>query len=293
MEVNRLSNVLGAEVIGLDLRESRDPSAIEKISALLTEHQLLVFRDQRLEPAEQLEVCRRFGELESYPSKSGQGEPSYMTVVSNVKRDGKQVGFMTPEFLIWHSDLCYLERTARATFLYAHTVPQQFGETWYANQFLAYDELPADLKQKVEGRRATFSLDRGLVERMKRKGWDLPTKELSDADFTPDVQHPVIRTHPISGRRSIFVNWAHVDRIEGYSADESIELLDRIFEHSTQERFLYRHFYRRGDLAVWDNASVLHSAAPKHPVGDRIMHRVVVLGGTPFYTSPASAQAQI
>jgi len=165
---------------------------------------------------------------------------------------------------------------------YAHTVPEKNGDTWFADMYRAYDEMPDDLRAKVEGRCAVFSLNHNLVNRCKSRGYHLP---LADEDIQPDSLHPVIRTHPVTRKKASFVNWAHTDRIEGYSDEESLALLDRIYEHTTAERYIYRHHYQQGDVIVWDNASTLHTHCPDPPIGDRIMLRVVVAGSEPFYNA--------
>lgn len=280
MIVKPLSDVLGAEISGLDLSKPLDKGMVQDLMDLFGKHQVLVFRDQKLEPHEQIEACRQFGEIEPHPLKNNTQEFTEMTVVSNVFVDGKPLGFLGPPFELWHSDLCYLERPAKMTFLYAHTVPEKNGDTWFANMRQAYEDLSEDVKHKVEGRRAVFSLNQNLVERCRSKGWEM---YLAEEDITPDVLHPVVRTHPQTRRKSLFINWAHTDRIEGYSEQEGQALLAHLFEHSRKERYIYRHAYRPGDVIVWDNASTLHTNCPEHPVGDRIMLRVVIKGEAPFY----------
>jgi taurine dioxygenase len=281
MIIARLSPVLGAEIIGVDLRQALDPETLTQVHDAWAEHQVIVFRDQELSVEQQIAACRQFGPIELHPLKTNTNEHPEITVSSNVVRDGKPVGYFGPPFALWHSDLCYLEEPAKMTFLYAHTVPQQRGDTWFANMYAAYEQLPEDLRAKVEGRRAVFSLDHKLVARLASKGFDLP---LAAEDIKPDFLHPVVRTHPYTKKKAIFVNWTHTDLIEGYSDEESKALLDQLFAHTVEECFLYRHKYRRGDLIVWDNASTIHTHCPDPPEGDRIMVRVVIRGTKPFYS---------
>lgn len=282
MIVQRLSKTMGAEILGLDLRVPLEPATIDAVHAAWVEHQVIVFRDQDLTQEQQIAACRQFGVIEPHPLKHNTNEHVEITVSSNVVREGNPLGYIGPPFALWHSDLCYLEEPAKMTFLYAHTVPERNGDTWFANMYMAYDQLPEDLRAKVEGKRAVTSLNENLVARCASKGFHLP---LAEEDVKPDSLHPVVRTHPYSGKQALFVNWAHTDRIEGYSDEESQALLDRLFDYTTEERFLYRHHYRRGDLIVWDNASTIHTHAPEPPSGDRIMVRVVVRGTKPFYTA--------
>jgi taurine dioxygenase len=278
--IERLSETLGAAIIGLDLRKPLDSATLAKIHDAWVEHQVLVFRDQELTIEQQLAAVRQFGPIEPHPLKTNTNEHPEITISSNVVREGNPLGYIGPPFALWHSDLCYLEEPAKMTFLYAHTVPEKNGDTWFANMYTAYDQLPAELRVKVEGRRAVFSLNYNLVKRCASKGYHLP---LAEEDVQPDSLHPVVRTHPYSKKKALFVNWAHTDAIEGYEPEESQRLLDQLFAFTTEERFLYRHKYRRGDLITWDNASTLHTHCPDPPNGDRIMIRAVVRGTKPFY----------
>lgn len=282
MIVQQLSPILGAEIIGLDLRQPLDEATIRRIHDAWVEHQVIVFRDQDLTQEQQIAACRQFGTIEPHPLKTNTNEHPEITVSSNVVRDGNPLGYIGPPFELWHSDLCYLEEPAKMTFLYAYAVPEKNGETWFANTYASYDALPEELRAKVEGRLAVFSLNDNLVARCKSKGFDLP---LAEEDVKPDFLHPAVRTHPYSKKQALFVNWAHTDRIEGYSDEESQALLDRLFAHTTEDRFVYRHKYRRGDLIVWDNASTIHTHQPDPVTGDRIMIRVVVRGTKPFYSA--------
>ncbi|ABC36162.1 TauD/TfdA dioxygenase family protein [Burkholderia thailandensis] len=276
----KLSPALGAEIRGIDFSQPLSSQTRDDIIGLLSEHQLLVFPGQRLSCEQQVAACRDFGELEPHPMTTNTSSFPEMTIVSNVTTDGKPVGYPTPPFELWHSDLCYLEHPAKMTFFYAESVPDAHGDTWFANMFAAYETLPDELKSAIDGRNAIFSLDSSLVKRCRKIGFDL---NIAEDDFKPTVSHPAVRTHPHTRRRSIFVNWAHTDRIEGYSHEESDEILDRIFAHCRNEDFIYRHRYTNEDLVIWDNASLIHTNSPNPPVGNRIMRRVMVSGPKPFY----------
>ncbi|AIP19966.1 TauD/TfdA dioxygenase family protein [Burkholderia pseudomallei] len=276
----KLSPALGAEIRGIDFSEPLSSQARDDVIGLLSEHQLLVFPGQCLSCEQQIAACGAFGELEPHPMTTNTSSFPEMTIVSNVTSDGKPVGYPTPPFELWHSDLCYLEHPAKMTFFYAESVPDAHGDTWFANMFRAYETLPDELKAAIDGKHAVFSLDSSLVKRCRKIGFDL---NIAEDDFKPTVSHPAVRTHPHTRQRSIFVNWAHTDRIEGYSPEESDEILDRIFAHCRNEDFIYRHRYANEDLVIWDNASLIHTNSPNPPVGNRIMRRVMVSGPKPFY----------
>ncbi|WP_257828618.1 TauD/TfdA dioxygenase family protein [Burkholderia glumae] len=280
MKVIPLSPALGAEVRGIDLTRPLSARTRDDIVGLLTEHQMLVFPDMSMSSEQQIAMSRNFGELEPHPMTTNTSPYPEITVVSNVTTDGKPLGYPTPPFQLWHSDLCYLERPAKMTLFYAESVPEQHGDTWFANMFRAYDTLPEHLKAALDGHNAVFSLDGSLVKRCRKIGFDL---NIAADDFKPTVSHPAIRVHPESLRRSIFVNWAHTDSVEGYSPEQSEALLEQVFAHCLNEDFIYRHRYTAGELVIWDNASVIHTNSPHVPVGNRIMRRVMVTGQAPFF----------
>lgn len=277
-EVRPLSQLLGAEVLGLDLRTPPTPALAEELSALLWKHRVLVFRAQQLSFDEQVAACASFGELEHHPLQENTCNNPYITVMSNVSADGKPLGYSPPPFELWHSDLCYLPECAKMTFLYAHTVPELGGETIFADQVAAHAALAPERRAELEGKRALFGSSHKLIERVAERGFEL---HIDPADMQPDVSHPVVRTHPYTGEKSLFINWTHTDAIEGLEPAASDALLSELYAHQEHERFRYMHSYERGDLIVWDNAATLHTATVTPPECPRIMHRVVVKGEAP------------
>jgi len=278
-EVRPLSDVLGAEVSGLDLRQPLEKETVDELLDAFYRYQVLVFRGQSLAIPEQIRACKQFGEVEPHPLTENTCEHPEITIMSNVTDDGKPVGYSGPPFLLWHSDLCYMERPAKMTFLYAHTVPAKGGETLFADMFKAYDSLDPALKQKLHGRKAVFGSGKKLMERCRKKGYDL---QIDPRDTHPDVLHPVFRTHPITRKLAIYVNWTHTDSIEGLSPRESDAILEKIYEHSTSPQYVHSHSYRQGDLIVWDNASTLHTPTVTEPQYARTMHRMVLRGEKPY-----------
>ena len=279
LQVTPLSDVMGAEITGLDLRKPLTKEVLDYVFNVFYKYRVIVFKNQELMLQKQIEACKQFGALEKHPLHENTCPYEEITIMSNVTQDGKPVGYSPPPFLLWHSDLCYLPKPAKMTFLYAHTVPEKGGDTIFANTCLAYKNLPEKVRKQVEDKRAVFGSGENLMERCHKRGFNL---QIDPKDIHPDVIHPVIRTHPVTGEKSIFVNWTHTDRIIGLEKKESDDLLNYLYEHSVEDRHTYQHSYKEGDLIVWDNASTLHSPTYTDPQYSRTMHRVVVQGSTPY-----------
>lgn len=279
-QLNPLSTALGAEIIGLDLRSDLNPALVEMIQEALHEHLVLVFRDQSFTLEEQIQACGQFGEIELHPALEVPWKYREVTYVANTDPTYTQIfEHCGPPFELWHSDTCYLPEPARMSFLYAERVPNEGGETLFINTVKAYDDLPDDLKMYLADKKAVFSSGKGLMERCQARGYDLniPLEETH-----PDVIHPVIRTHPYSGNKSIFVNWAHTDRILDISEEESNALLRNLHVHCLSASYRYVHYPRQGDLIVWDNAGTLHANSAKKLTEIRVMRRVMIKGTTPY-----------
>lgn len=280
-QLNSLSPTLGAEISGIDLRNPLSKETITDILAMFHQYQVLVFRDQSLTPEEQITACGQFGDIEMHPLAEVPWKHRELTYVANIY-PGREAIFehCGPPFELWHSDTCYLPLPAKMSLLYAEKVPAAAGETLFANMYQAYEDLPNPIKQKIDGKKAVFGSSFKLMERCKKRGYDL---QISENDAQPDVIHPVVRTHPVTKRKSIFVNWAHTDCIVGMSEEESATLLEYLYQHCRKDEYVYVHEYRQGDLIVWDNASTIHSNTDKKLSDVRIMRRVMIKGTQPFY----------
>lgn len=278
--LNPLSSALGAEMIGLDLRFDLNASLVQMIQEALQEHLVLIVRDQSFTLEEQIQACGQFGEIELHPALDVPWKYREVTYVANTDPTYTQIfEHCGPPFELWHSDACYLPEPARMSLLYAERVPNEGGETLFINAVNAYDDLPEDLKRHLADKKAVFSSGNGLMERCRARGYDLriPVEEMH-----PEVIHPVIRTHPYSGKKSIFVNWAHTDRILGVSDEESSALLRDLHQHCLSASYRYVHNPRQGDLIVWDNAATLHANSSKKLSEIRVMRRVMIKGTTPY-----------
>ena len=271
---------LGAEVLGLDLGSPLSDAAFAPIVEAHLEHHVLVFRDQRITPDEQIAFSRRFGPLQIHVLHQFHlpGHPEIL-IVSNIKENGQPIGLGDAGHY-WHSDLSYKDTPSLGSMLHAQELPAEGGDTLFANMHLAYDTLPDDLRRAVEGRRAEHSYLAKYEELRQRSPWR-PALSQKQLDEVKPVEHPIVRTHPGNGRRALFVGEHFTTRIVGLPEDESRDLLDRLFAHSVRPEHIYRHRWQPHDMVFWDNRSVIHLAAgcPDHM--RRRLNRTTIEGDKP------------
>lgn len=266
---------LGAEIGGVDLAADLDEATVAEIHRAFLEHHVLFFRDQRLEP-ETLEVFgRRFGELDTHPFVEGM--PDHPEVIEIVTEPDDEINFGGG----WHTDVTFLEEPDLGSILYAVEVPPYGGDTLFANQHLAYETLPDDLEARVEELVALHSAGPQYAE----GGYSTRSRSMrtrgSDAAGAV-VRHPVVRTHPETGRKGLYVNRAFTIGIEGMADDEAAALLKRLFVHATREPFTCRFRWQPGSVAMWDNRSVQHFALHDYRGHRRRMQRITIRGDRPY-----------
>ncbi len=281
LEVRRLDAALGAEVIGLDLTRPLADADFTRIHRAHLDHHVLAFRDQRITPAQQIAFSRRFGPLQIHVLHQFQlpGHPEIL-VVSNVVENGQPIGLGDAGHY-WHSDLSYKEHPSLGSLLHAQELPAEGGDTLFADQHLAYDALPAHLLSAIEGRRAEHSYLAKYEELRLRSPWRPKLSDEQVAQVKP-VEHPVVRTHPETGRKALFVSEHFTTRIVGLPDDESRALLDELFAHSVKPEFLYRHRWQPNDMVFWDNRSVMHLATAFPEAMRRRLNRTTIEGDVPF-----------
>ncbi len=273
---------LGAEVVGLDLGAGPvDDAAFARIHAAHLAHHVLVFRDQRITPAQQVAFSRRFGPLQIHVLRNFQlaGTPEVL-VVSNIVEDGKPIGLGDAGHF-WHSDLSYKETPSLGSMLHAQELPAEGGDTLFANMHLAYETLPAALRNAVHGLRAEHSYLKQYAELQKRSPWR-PNLTQAQVDEVKAVVHPVVRVHPETGRRALFVSEHFTTRIVGLPEDESAALLAELFAHSVRSEHIYRHRWQPHDMVFWDNRSLMHLAAGCPADQRRKLYRTTIEGDVPF-----------
>ncbi len=260
MNVTRLSAPLGAVVEGLDVRTISD-ATWQALNELFCEHHVLVLPGQSLTPAEHMAFGRRWGELVRHPYAGLEDHPE----IIELKNPGKRRDVNQH----WHSDMTYNECPPKLTMLYALEAPTLGGDTAFANQHLAWAELSDGIRATLDGLAAVHSAE-GLAGI-----YGANPKE------APRAEHPVGRTHDENGRRALYVCRAFTQRFVGWSREESRGLLEYLFQHSVRPEFQARHHWRAGDLALWDNRSVLHFAVHDHGDEPRLIHRIQVAGPRP------------
>ena len=283
--VQRTGAALGAEILGIDLSRDLDEATFRAIVDLWHEHEVLFFRNQKLTPDQHVRFSRRFGELELHVRKDC-CRPGYpeIFVVSNVLVDGKPIGSRDAG-LFWHSDLCYMAEPSRGSLFYALEVPHDadgnpLGDTKFASCTAAYRALPEDTRRKIDGRKAVQSYAKGYYR--ERNAGPRPPLTAEQQRRTPDVAHPVARTHPHTGRKCLFVNEGYTASIAGMDPAEGDTLLAELVAHSTRPEFVYRHRWRVGDFLLWDNCSVQHQEVSDYRLQQRRhMERTTLCGTAP------------
>ena len=296
ISIRKLGRHLGAEIAGVDLSQPLDDAGFARISDAFFENQVVVFRDQRLTPSQQVAFTRRFGELEQHVRKEHrlEGYPEIL-IVSNVLDDsGRAIGVQDAG-RFWHSDLSYKAVPSLLSALYALEVPVKdgvvLGSTSFASTTAAYEALADALQRRLRGLRNVHSYRfyrgknlRAQKEEQARGERVVQEHTPSDEQWksVPDVEVPIVRTHPVTGRKGLFINEAHTSRIAGLPEEEGAALLAQLCAHIVQPQFRYEHHWRAGDLLMWDNVSVQHKANFDYDLPlRRVMHRTTVRGGAP------------
>lgn len=281
LEIRPLDAPLGAEVLGLDLSRPLADDDFARIHRAHLDHHVLVFRDLRITPQQQVDFSRRFGPLQIHVLRQFQlpGHPEIL-VVSNIKENGQPIGLGDAGHY-WHSDLSYKELPSLGSMLHAQELPSEGGDTLFANQHLAWERLPAALKNTVASLKAEHHYLAKYAELQQRNPWRPNLTPEQIAEVKP-VVHPVVRTHPETGRKALFVSEHFTTRIVDVPEDESRALLDELFRLTTLPELVYRHQWQPHDMVFWDNRSVTHLAAgcPDHL--RRRLNRTTIEGDAPF-----------
>jgi taurine dioxygenase len=277
MSLRPLSPALGAELRGVDLSKPLDEAGFARVRDAFHAHSVILFRDQRLSEVQHIAFSRRFGPLEIHVAKQYLlPDHPEIVVLSNVVENGKAKG-IEDAGRYWHSDLSYMRRPSLGSLLYALDVPEEGGDTLFASMYAAYEALPDELKRRIAGLQAIHRYgDRWQKDAAQGRARTALSE--TERTATPDAVHPVVRTHPETGRPALYVNEGFTVGIVGMADDEARDLHDALFAVSTRPEFGYRHRWRKGDLLFWDNRAVIHSATPYDPRAVRHMHRTTVAG---------------
>jgi taurine dioxygenase len=263
-----LSPLIGVEVRGVDLSAALDDPVFEAIRSGWLGHKVVLFRGQRIEEEDMLRFGGRLGELQVHVrNDSASTRHREVLLVTNKKENGKAIGVLGDAEAPWHIDQIYMRFPTFGTMLFGVTIPPEGGNTHVCDLATAYERLPADVKKRIDGKRAISSA--AHFNRTTNAGM---TKE--QLERVPDVSHPLVRTHPVLGTRSLFMSHAHTMRIEGCSDAESDALLDLLRKHTVNPEFIYEHRWQVGDVLMWDNTQTMHRRDPFDPDQIRLLRRI-------------------
>ena len=274
MDIKLLSGALGAEVTGIDLKDTSAEN-FKKINKLLLEHKVIFFRNQNITPEEQLALGKHFGPLEKHVYVKGREK--YPEIVRIIKKPNEKNQWGEN----WHSDVSYNVKPTKAVILRSIKIPPVGGDTMFANMELAWETLDKNIKEKIKNKKAVHSSLGGAFFTDDYEGME---SNGNHAEYTNE--HPIVRTHPETGKKILFVNWTYTKKIVGLDKKESDEILEKIFEHQARLDLTCRFRWTENAIAIWDNRSVQHYAIsdffPGRGLGyERIMDRIAIEGDRP------------
>ena len=271
IKVHPIGGAIGAEIDGVDLSQSLDHEVVSEIRQAFLDYMVVFFTDQELTPQEQLAFAKRFGDPLAYPQLKGLPECPLVTAVTKLKHE--QVNFGG----VWHSDTTYLAHPPMASMLYGVEVPPYGGDTLFANQYMAYETLSDGLKKTLHRLVGVNTSTKPEVTKTREARLQEAGEELKVLVST----HPAVRTHPETGRKSLYINNAHTTHFENWTQQESQPLLDYLFKHQVRPEFTCRFRWRQGSLAFWDNRCTQHNPINDYQGFKRIMHRITLAGDEP------------
>ena len=278
IEVRPLSSALGAEVLGADLSHPDDDEQFALIHLALLDHNVVVVRDQKISPADHIAFSRRFGTLEHHVLQQFllPGHPEILQL-SNKHVNGNPIGLQEAGRK-WHTDLSYMQIPSLGSLLLALEIPPAGGDTLFGNLYAAYAALAPETQTRAAGLMVRHSYEDFLVRSKQESAGPRPTLTAEQRAKAPAAMHPLVRTHPETGRKVLYVSPSLMTGIEGMDDAEGRSLLNELTDHATQPAFVYRHQWRVDDLVFWDNRSTIHLATPFDPRCTRHMHRTTVRG---------------
>ncbi|MGF0241596.1 taurine dioxygenase [Rhodococcus sp. IEGM1300] len=271
-----LSYALGAQVSGVDISQPLSVELRDAIEQALLKHQVLFFRDQPINPQQQALFAANFGDLHIHPIYPNVPEQPHVLVLDTAVTDVR-------DNAVWHTDVTFLPTPALGAILSAKLLPAFGGDTLWASGIAAYEALSAPLQNLLQGLTATHDFTKSFpLERFGNTPEELAQWEETRRK-NPPLSHPVIRTHPVSGRKSLFVNEGFTTKINELSESESEAILKLLFAHATRPEFTLRWRWQQNDVAFWDNRVTQHFAVDDYRPARRVMHRATILGDVPFF----------
>ncbi|MGE0874284.1 MAG: TauD/TfdA dioxygenase family protein [Burkholderiales bacterium] len=282
LSIQPLSAALGAEVSGIDFKRPLAAEDVRRLHQALGAHGILLFRGADVTPEEHIAFSRQFGPLETHVvGEFNLPDHPEVFVVSNVKEGGKLKGAVYAG-QYWHSDLSYMEKPSLGSLLLCREMPKLGGDTMWANMYMAWDTLSEPLKGFLGGLKAVHDYSHAYDTYFAHLK-DRPPLTAEQRAKTPPVEQPIARTHPVTGRKALYVNPGFTTGIVGMPKEESAPILDFLFRHSTRQEFIYRHKWRVNDMMFWDNRSTMHYALADYDFSvRRLMHRTTVAGDAPY-----------
>ena len=292
VSVRPTGTALGADLEGIDLAQEPSAATVDAIKQAWSDHLVLRFRGQQLDDDRLMRFSAHFGELDWAPVlapsrvkvpgqdryvESAEEGRRYISIISNIIENGKAIGALGAYESIWHTDMSYNPEPPCASALYALEVPPSGGDTGFANMYFAYETLPEELRRGVEGRLCRHDASRNSAGELRR-GFT----EVTDPRQAPGADHPIIRTHPVTGRKAILLGRRHNAYIQGLELAESERLLDQLWAHATQPELTWYQQWQVGDLVLWDNRCVMHRRDEFDQTSRRLMHRSQIKGDRPF-----------
>jgi taurine dioxygenase len=289
IEVSPVAGALGAEIAGMDLTEPFGNDVFSELHDAFMEHLVLFFRGQTITPAQHVAFARRFGEIDPNPFvrplelETLPDQPEVLNIVKDASDLSINFGGL------WHHDVSHRERPNLGSVLVAREVPKAGGDTLWANQYLAYDTLSEGLKATLETMKAVHSTVRDLNDDQLAANYGVAkdtvnfesVRRAEDKSEKIENVHPVVRTHPETGRKCLFVNRSFTQRFDGWTREESLPLLDYLWVHGARPEFTVRWRWRAGDAALWDNRCTMHNAVNDYAGQRRVMNRVAIHGDRP------------
>lgn len=273
MQIQRTAGALGVELLGLDLATGLTPGLAADIRVALLEHQVIFIRNQELAPAQFLQFAQAMGEPVEYPFVKGlEGFP---TIIEVKKLEHEKVNFGG----VWHSDTTYLEEPPMGSMLLSREVPPYGGDTLFSSQYAAYDALSATMKKLIDPLTGISSSAKADVSKTREDRIRSDGRQEAPKEYR--AEHPVVRTHPETGRKALFVNVAHTAGIVGMTEEESTPLLQFLFQHQIKPEFTCRFRWTAHAIAFWDNRCVQHNPVNDYHGHRRVMHRITLQGDRP------------
>jgi taurine dioxygenase len=276
LRLTPLGDALGVAAEGIDLNQHFDDKTAAALREALLDRLVLCIRGQDLAPPAYRDAMRFFGKPLIRRQVTQHPDIEEINILSPAERDVLGDGKRLVNGAWWHTDDSFMAVPCSLTMLYGVEVPSVGGDTQFTNMVRAYDDLPDETKRRIDGLKVIHVYESSRARNPVAKR---PAEEMAKM---PPVEHPLVRTHPETGRKALYMNPNRMEQVAGMDRAASDRLLDELIEHATQEKYQYRHKWRQGDIVVWDNRALMHKANPDYPAGaQRIMHRIVVEGAAP------------